>query len=235
VRVRRALSLAINRRAWLDNLHFGEGCIDNGPVPCALTEWRVAAKDLDPAKAKYLTGFDPEEARRLLAEAGYPQGFTTPLFHYSGYLAPWPSSYQLAVDELSKIGITVELKPQEYGDYMATTYLGKFDKLAMGPITPFLEVDDWLFGIFSPGQPNNRSHVDDPTLTEMLIAQRREVNPEKRKRIVHDIQRYLTDQAYYVYVPIGLNYYTHQPHFKGSAPKIGFTMVHRLIAAWLDK
>jgi hypothetical protein len=40
---------------------------------------------------------------------------------------------------------------------------------------------------------------------------------------------------YYVYIPIGLNYYTHQAHFKGSAPKIGFTMVHRLITAWLEK
>lgn len=105
----------------------------------------------------------------------------------------------------------------------------------MGPITPFLEVDDWLYGVFYPGQPNNRSHVNDPALNDMLIAQRHELDPEKRKRIVQDIQRYLADQAYYVYIPIGLNYDTHQPHFKGSAPKIGFTMVHRLIAAWLEK
>jgi peptide/nickel transport system substrate-binding protein len=235
VRVRRALSLAVNRAAWLEALHFGEGCIDNGPLPCALEQWRLAAKDLDPAKAKYLLGFDREESRRLLAEAGHPRGFTTPLHHYPGYLPPWPSSYELAVDELSKVGIKVELKPQEYGDYISTTYLGKFDKLAMGPITPFLEVDDWLYGVFYPGQPNNRSHVDDPELNEMLIAQRRELDPEKRKRIVDNIQRYLADKAYYVYIPIGLNYYTHQAHFKGSAPKIGFTMVHRLMTAWLEK
>jgi peptide/nickel transport system substrate-binding protein len=235
VRVRRALSLAINRQAWLEALYFGEGCIDNGPVPCALTDWRVDAKDLDPAKAKYLTGFDREEAKRLLAEAGYPKGFTTPMYHYPGYLAPWPSNYELAVDELSKVGIKLELKPQEYGEYISTTYLGKFEKLAMGPITPFLEIDDWLYGVFYPGQPNNRSLVNDATLNEMLIAQRQEVDPEKRKRIVHDIQRYLADKAYYVYIPIGLNYYTHQPHFKGSAPKVGFTLAHRLITAWLEK
>jgi peptide/nickel transport system substrate-binding protein len=235
VRVRRALSLGINRQAWLEALHFGEGCIDNGPVPCALTEWRVEAKDLDPAKVKYLLGFDREEAKRLLAEAGHPRGFTTPMYHYPGYLAPWPSNYELAVDELSKVGIKIELKPQEYGQYISTTYLGNFDKLAMGPITPFLEVDDWLYGVFYPGQPNNRSLVDDPALNEMLIAQRRELDPEKRQRIVRDIQHYLVDKAYYVYIPIGLNYYTHQSYFKGSAPKVGFTLVHRLIAAWLEK
>ena len=56
VRVRRALSLAINRPAWLEALEFSEGCFVTGPIPCALPEWRLDAKELDPAKAKYLVG-----------------------------------------------------------------------------------------------------------------------------------------------------------------------------------
>src|SRR5215831_2885131 len=235
IRVRRALSLAINRPAWLEALDFSEGCLVTGPIPCALTEWRLDPKELDPAQAKYLLGFDREEAKRLLAEAGFPKGFTVPMYHHPGYPTPWPSRYELAVDELSKVGIKVELQPQEYGDYISTTYLGKFDKLAMGPITPFLEVDDYLYGVFYPDQPNNRSHVNDPELNKMLIAQRQEMDPEKRKRIVYDIQRYLADKAYYVYIPGGLAYQVLQPRLKGFTPKIGQTMVHKLIAAWLDK
>jgi peptide/nickel transport system substrate-binding protein len=235
IRVRRALSLAINRPAWLEALEFGEGCIVTGPIPCALPEWRLDPTEIDPATAKYLVGFDREEAKRLLAEAGYPQGFTTPLYHHPGYPTPWPSRYELAVDELSKVGINLELKPQEYGQYISTTYLGKFDKLAMGPVTPFLEVDDFLYGVFYPDQPNNRSHVNDPALNDMLLAQRRELDPVKRKRLVDDIQRYLADKAYYVYVPVGLSYHVYHPYLKGFAPKIGHTMVHRVIAAWLDK
>jgi len=235
IHVRQALSLAINRQAWLDALDFGEGCLVSGPVPCALPEWRLDPREMDPAKAKYLAGYDREEAKRLLAEAGHPKGFSTPLFHHPGYQTPWPSRYELAVDELGKVGIQVELKPQEYGQYISTTYLGNFEKLAMGPITPFLEVDDFLYGVYYPDQPNNRSRVNDPTLNEMLIAQRRELDPEKRKRIVHDIQRYVADKAYYVYIPTGLVYHVYQPYLKGFAPKIGHTMVHRVIAAWLDK
>lgn len=235
VRVRRALSLAINRQAWLETLEFGEGCLITGPIPCALPEWKLDVKELDPVKAKYLAGFDREEARRLLAEAGHAKGFTTPMYHHPGYTTPWPSRFELAVDELSKVGIKVEMKPQEYGEYISTTYLGKFEKLAMGPVTPFLEVDDFLYGVFYPGQPNNRSHVDDAELKPMLIAQRQELDPEKRQRIIHDIQRYVADKAYYVYVPLGLSYHVHQPYLKGFAPKIGHTMVHRVIAMWLDK
>ncbi|MCI0371883.1 MAG: ABC transporter substrate-binding protein [candidate division NC10 bacterium] len=158
VRVRRALSLAINRPTWLEALEFGEVCLITGPIPCALPEWKLDVKAIDPAKAKYLVGFDREEARRLLTEAGYPQGFTTPMYHHPGYTTPWPSRYELAVDELSKVGIKAELKPQEYGDYISTTYLGKFEKLAMGPVTPFLEVDDFLYGVFYPGQPDRMEH-----------------------------------------------------------------------------
>src|SRR5919197_565798 len=58
IRVRRALSLAINRQAWLEALDFGEGCFVSGPIPCALPEWRLEPKDMEPAKAKYLAGFD---------------------------------------------------------------------------------------------------------------------------------------------------------------------------------
>ena len=118
--VRQALSLAINRQAWLEALDFGEGCLVTGPVPCALPEWRLDPKEMDPAQAKYLAGFDREEAKRLLAQAGYPKGFSTPLYHHPGYTGVWPSRFELAVDELSKVGIMVELKPQEYGQYIST-------------------------------------------------------------------------------------------------------------------
>ena len=46
-----------------------------------------------------------------------------------------------------------------------------------------------------------RSHVADAELNKMLAAQRRELDPKKRLAIVHDIQRYLADKAYYVYLP----------------------------------
>src|SRR5213594_4883605 len=66
VRVRRAVSLAINRQAWNEALLFGEGCIEPGPVPCAMKEWKVEAARMDHGKAKYLVGYDPAEAKRLL-------------------------------------------------------------------------------------------------------------------------------------------------------------------------
>ncbi len=63
-------------------------------------------------------GYDPAEARRLLAEAGFPRGFTAPLFHWPGFPPPWRSYYDLTADMLSKVGVAVELKPEELGQVL---------------------------------------------------------------------------------------------------------------------
>ena len=235
VRVRRAVSLAIDRKSWNDSILYGEGCIDAGPVPCALKEWKLDTAKLDPGKTKYLVGYDPAEAKKLLAEAGHPGGFTSPMFHWPGYAPPWRTYYDLAGDNLGKIGINVEFKPEEYGKYISTTYLGKYEKMAIGPVTPFTEVDDWLFGAFYPEQPNNRSHVADAELNKMLLAQRREMDQQKRLAIVHDIQRYIADKAYYAYLPTSPQYITHAPHVKGMKYHDGFGLGPRLMFTWIDK
>jgi peptide/nickel transport system substrate-binding protein len=206
-----------------------------GPISCAMKDWKLPVAQMDPAKTKYMVGYDPVEAKKLLAEAGFPNGFTVPMYHWPGYAPPWRSYYDLAADNLSKIGITVEFKPEEYGKYITTTYLGKFEKMAMGPQLPGNEVDDWLFSAFYPEQPHNRSRVADAELNKMLLAQRRELDPKKRLAIVHDIQRHLVDKAYYVYLPGVPQYITHVPQVQGFRNHDGFSLGQRLMFTWLER
>jgi peptide/nickel transport system substrate-binding protein len=235
VRVRRAVSLAIERKVWNESLLYGEGCLDSGPVPCAMKEWKLELAKLAPAKARYLVGYDLAEAKKLLAEAGYPKGFTTPAFHWPGFSPPWRSYYDLVVDDLSRIGITVELKPEEYGKWVSTTAVGKFEKMAISPSTPFTEIDDWLYGLHFPELSTNRSHVADADLNKLLMAQRREMDPKRRREIVDDIQRYLADKAYYVYLPWQPQYIAHQPSVKGFRHHDGYGLGYRLMHTWFDR
>ena len=154
------MSLAIDRRAWREALLNGEGCLDAGPVPCGMPEWKLTADKLPADKRKYVDGYDPAEAKRLLAEAGFGRGLTTPLFHWPGFAPPWRSFYELAAENLGRVGITAELKPEEYGKFSTTTALGKFEKMAMGPFgAGETEVDTFLYENFFSTSPRNRSRV----------------------------------------------------------------------------
>src|SRR6267378_3521240 len=197
VRVRRAVSLAIDRKAWRESLHGGEGCLDSGPVPCAMPAFKLDANTLEPARRKYLDGHDPAEAKRLLAEAGFARGLTVPLAHWPGYAAPWRNYYELTVDNLAQVGITAELKPEDQSRYATMTFLGKFDR--------------------------------------MVRAERRELDPARRREIVLDIQRYLADKAYYVYLPMWPRYITYPSYVKGFRNQDGVSLGSRLIYTWFDR
>lgn len=236
VRVRRAVSLAIDRKAWREALLDGQGCLDAGPVPCGLPDWKLPADKLPPAARKYLDGFDVAEGKRLLAEAGFASGLTTPLFHWPGYAPPWRSYYDLAAENLARVGINAELKPEEYGKFSTTTALGKFDKMAMGPFgAADTEVDAFLYELFLSGSPRNHSRVSDPELDKLLVAQRREMDPARRREIVYAIQRYLADKAYYVYLPMWPRTIAHPAYVKGFRQIVGLSLGSRLTHVWLER
>jgi ABC-type transport system substrate-binding protein len=84
-------------------------------------------------------------------------------------------------------------KIQEFGAWAATTFVGQFEGLAIGPLSIAWEPDSVLYGLYAPDQPRNSSHVNDPTLTAMLTVQRRTKDLEARKQLVFDMQRYAAE------------------------------------------
>jgi peptide/nickel transport system substrate-binding protein len=117
VRVRRAISHAIDRQGLIEAV-WGRG----EPTPAVargLVEWSLPVDQLG-AGAKYYQ-YDPKEARRLLAEAGYPKGLKTQLTVTTGLGRDLVDDAQLTQRYLKDVGIEAELKLQEHGAYMATT------------------------------------------------------------------------------------------------------------------
>src|SRR5262249_21734920 len=84
VRVRRALSLAMDRKALLDIIGEGLGAY-NTAVPAGLKEWALPWTQLGAGTPYY--SYDPPSARALLAEAGYRSGLRTTLDY-----CPWYGS-----------------------------------------------------------------------------------------------------------------------------------------------
>jgi ABC-type transport system substrate-binding protein len=231
VRVRRAISMAIDRQGVIDAVF-----LKGQPTPAiapGLTAWSLPIDQLGEGVKYYQ--YSPKEARRLLAEAGYANGFKTQLNFTGGYGRDVVDAVQLLEQYLKEVGIEVELKQQEYGAYMATTAQGKYNGMATGPISIAWEPDSVLYGMYEPDNLRNSSHVNDPKLLAMLQEQRRTKDLEARKKLIFDIQRYIAEQQYYVFI-ISIAYAcTWQPHVKNYAPNLSFDYGGRVAALWLDR
>jgi peptide/nickel transport system substrate-binding protein len=229
--VRRAISHAIDRQAIIEGV-WGRGA----PTPAVsrgLVEWSLSIDQLG-AGAKYYE-YDPKEAKRLLAEAGYAKGFKTHLTVTSGLGRDRVDEAQLVQRYLKDVGIEAELKIQEYGAYIATTVQGKFEGIVDGPIGVVWEPDGRLYRAYASDSSRNVGHVNDPRLTAMLKEQRRTKDLEARKKLIFDIQRYVAEQQYYVYLNSNTVTTSWQPYVKNFAPNHSFDYGNRAAALWLER
>jgi peptide/nickel transport system substrate-binding protein len=231
-RVRRAVSLAIDRKEVIDAVLEGVGVI-NPAFPAALRDWAVPETQLGEG-ARYLK-YDAIEARRLLAAAGYPKGFPASLCFATYGSTTLVDAAQLVLKYLKSVGIDATLDTKEYGAFIATCYFGQFDSMTYGPQTPYLEPDSFLYGMHYPGEQKNQSHVNDPVVTDLLVRQRRTFDVPKRREIVAEIQRYLATQQYYVQLPSAVYIAVWDGALKNYGPNLGYDYGGRLMAAWLDR
>jgi dipeptide transport system substrate-binding protein len=111
VKVRKALNMAINKKAIIDAVYLSTGVAATNPIPPSMWSYNTEIKD-DP--------FDPEAAKKLLAEAGYPNGFETDLWAMPVQRPYNPNAKRIAElmqADLAKVGVKAEIKSFEWGEY----------------------------------------------------------------------------------------------------------------------
>jgi len=229
--VRRAISHAIDRQGLIEAV-WGRGVPTAALAPGVL-EWALPIDQLGEG-AKYYR-YDPKEARRLLAEAGYPKGFKSQLTVSNGFGRDIIDDAQLVQRYLKDVGIEAELKIQEHGAYMATTMQGKFDGMVRTPFGIAWQPDASLYRAYAVDSSWNIAHVNDPKLTAMLKEERRTQELEARRRLIHDIQRYAAEQQYIVYTTSNMVTASWAPYVKNYGPNITFDYGSRAAALWLDR
>jgi peptide/nickel transport system substrate-binding protein len=232
-RVRQAFSLAIDRKKWVAEHLEGQGWEDPGPVPAPMREWKLPAGELGEGM-KWLH-HNPGLARKMLAEAGFPNGMRVKCTNWPGYGTDCVEELGLLASSLKHIGVELSIVDEDYGNYIRGSFLGKFDEVSWGPSSLFTEVDGYLFNFFRTGQPNNRSHVSDTQLDVLLDAQRRYTARSSRKKIIDDIQRHAAAQVYYVYTPYPKNVSSWAPWVKNYGGKNSFDRGAQLEVVWLDR
>ena len=185
IRVRKALSLAVDRGEALKVVNQGDGAVA-GLLPAGL--WGLPSNELEkmPGWSKNIEA-NRAEAKKLLAEAGYPNGFSTTILARKAAGTHETRAVFLA-DQFAKIGVQAKVDIQETAAYNDTLSKRNFD-IATTVIASLANDPDFLLGDYytcEGGQ--NWSGVCIPEVDELFVKQSQTLDPAERKKLVNQLE-----------------------------------------------
>lgn len=206
-RVRRALGLAIDREAIVRNVTRA------GEAPAFYITPPALYKQ--PPQPTFKDK-DYDEARRLLAEAGFPKGAGLPRLQY---IYNTQETHQAVAQVLQEtwqreLGVQIEIANQEFKVLINNRVAGNFDIARAGWTADFGDPINFL-EIFDSKSENNDSHFEDPKYDAMLAAIRAEGDPARREDLMRKTEGYLIDQMAVIPVYFETTPYLATPRLEG--------------------
>ena len=166
VKIRRAVALAINRQRLVDTFYPAGSSVATHLTPCTIP-LACGGEDWYP--------YDPIEAKRLLAEAGYPKGFETTITLIDTVSTHTTFPVDIATDiqaQLKEIGINITINIVDRASFVATVNAGTVGGLVRGGFNAdYPEPSNFLSYYFLPsGGGSKRIGTTDPRITTAIRA-----------------------------------------------------------------
>lgn len=193
VLVRKALNYGVNKQEIVDYVLNGLAQVADAPISPVI--WGY-----------HSTGtyeYNPEKARKLLAQAGYPNGFSTTIWTPVGRYQQDLEVVEAIQAQLAKIGVDVEVVTWEFGAYIAELKKGQFDMVLLGWGPSTGDADWGLYPVFHSTQwppGSNRAHYASATADALLEAARVEPDQVKRREIYREVQKVIVEDAPWIFL-----------------------------------
>ncbi len=193
VRVRQAVAFAVSKEKIRRAAYDDQGEVAVTPCPSTL-----------PGHAKIQDRKqDVEKARKLLAEAGFPDGLDTVLWCMDNPRAYMPAPPQVATQiqqDLQRVGIRAKINIVDWKQYLVDTREGKHDMCLLGWMSDYPDVDDFLYILLDkenarPGSASNVSFYKGEKVHELLAKGRTTTDPAARWPIYEEAQKILFDEV----------------------------------------
>ncbi|KAF5066077.1 Oligopeptide-binding protein OppA [anaerobic digester metagenome] len=219
--VRRALALAINKQQIVDNVSMGQQIPAWGYVPMGIKDdkgnnFAEAKKYLDKAEG------DIAEAKKLLGEAGYPdgKGFPTITLKYNN--STGHQNIAVAVQAMWKqnLGIDVQLANEEWAVFQTSRINGDYEIARHGWIAdyndPMTFLDMWVSGQDNVAiWGNNDAHYDNPEYDKLIASAKIELDAAKRTQMLHDAEALLMNDLPIIPIYFYTNVVAYKDYVKG--------------------
>jgi peptide/nickel transport system substrate-binding protein len=235
VRVRRALSLAIDRRAYVSAVHRGSALIGAAMLPAPWGVWGLTEKEVSALPGYGKAAADKDRAKKLLAEAGYGPGKPIKVEMVTRAIAIYLDFAAFVVNELKAVGVDVTLKQIETAQWHPLVTRREYQ---IGANLTGLGVDDPdanFYENYACGSPRNYSQYCSEEVSKMIEAQSQELDQKKRLTMVAAIQKKLEQDAARPILAWRLDYFAHRPFVKNLVPHQSIYNYGRMQEVWRDK
>jgi len=235
VRVRRAISMAIDRQKMVDTVFEGHGILGWGVPYIYYQDTPPTAKDLGP-----WWQYRPADAKKLLAEAGHGKGFETTLFYYE-YFPQMTSEVQLVQQDLKKnLNIDVKITKLDYTGYYGRYVEGKWDGMSWGFQSGHaVGLDERTYMYMHSKSTKNFFRVNDPVIDELTTKLRRTPDRAEQRATAKKIVDREYDQVLRMWMPYDNGFLIFQPHMRnmaaGALRRSDGYGSPTLARTWLDK
>jgi peptide/nickel transport system substrate-binding protein len=234
--VRRALSLALDRYSAVDQLSKTTIVREVAGVQLPGSPFATP-----PAELKKLAGYRRDigesrsEARRLLADAGVPDGFSLVLKNRD-IAMPYQHIGAWLVDEWRQIGLNVRHEIHDSAQYFKDLRDGNFELSIDFQCGYVVDPDLDLYKFQSRGRSDaNYGRYTDPVLDDLYVLQSRTVNPKQRRRHIRAFEKRLLDEeAHYIYTLQWNRIVPHSSQVRGWTITPSHYLNNQLDMVWLE-
>ena len=186
-KVRQAISKAIDRKTLIDGIYEGFGIPAISPLSPGIFGYTKDVTSME---------YDLKEAKALLAEAGYADGFKTTLWTNDN---PVRKDVAIVLQQgLKEIGIELDIQVLEWGAYLEKTAAGEHDMFILGWSNSTGDADYGLYALFHSsqhGDPGNRSFYTSTKVDGLLESGRREADQTKRLNIYKEAIQLISEDS----------------------------------------
>jgi ABC-type transport system substrate-binding protein/methyl-accepting chemotaxis protein len=227
VRMRRAIAHAIDKERLVREAYAGMAIPASGPIPPGLMGYDPDYRGLE---------YDPDRARRLLAEAGYRRGLSLKLWRSFPEQSASELGGQLMCEMLSEIGIKCEVYVTDTADLMAAAHDGRAPLAELSWYADYADPDNFTYVLFnsanSEGGIGRTAHVAE--IDQSSARARTMVNRAERAAAYSELQRLIAEEALCAFLTHRSAAVIHRPDVEGLHVHLVSPIV-RPQEMWLSK
>jgi peptide/nickel transport system substrate-binding protein len=170
--IRQAVSYALNLEKMVSGIFRGNSVVARGPLPPVLFDYNEVGPHV----------YDPEKARQLMTEAGYPSGFTASFYYLDRFRAR-NTIFEAIQHDLANVGIHLRMTPfYSWEDLISASRSDSSQMFWIGWGSDMLgDAENFLYSLFYSGSPYNILHYENDRVDRWLEESRREPDMDKRR------------------------------------------------------